>query len=475
MKPILFLGGALMAGLLASAAYRPRALDQPPRADANGLLETSLVHAQQARNGKPLPKDPDALVALMAGENLPSTAMNRRIPNTPGWRAARTLMRMKDAAVPALAKGLKSDDRSIRLNSVYVLGNIGTPATLALRIKAASDRHPQVRAQAVAGLPAYKRDQARRTLLNALKDPDPAVRNAAINAFRPLAAAKLPGNFIRLTTAKSLIPLLDDLPTQSSAARVLGQLGNNVAARPLLKLIMAKDKWVRYAAIEALGKLKDKQVAVELTAALSDEDTYVRMYAIRSLGQIGDLRTTPALIALLSDKDPYRRRDTAGALGQIGDLRAVTGLLPLLKDPNEQVRYAAAEALGQIGDVRAVEPLCKLLTRNGRENSSVARALGRLRDPRAIEPLTRFLLAPDSHSTSCIEAAEALARIRHPDSVAALVKVILNTRNVNNRHKARLVLGKLTGGSFSHQPNETIVKWWKLNRKHYLRPIPDKK
>ncbi len=332
------------------------------------VLGTSPLLAQRVLNVEPLPKDPDALVALMVGEHLPSAAQRRGISNSLGSRAAAALLSMKDEAVPALARGLEFQDHSIRLNAVYVLGLIGTPATLPLRIKTASDAHPQVRTQAVLGLPAYAGDGARQALLMALKDPDPAVRNAALRAFRP-RDKEIIGNPIRFATANVLIPLLDDPATQYAAVDTLGQLGMNVAARPMLKLLKAQDKEVRWAAVEALGQLKDKQVAVELTVGLRDEDPHVRMYAARSLGQIGDLRTTPALVDALLDKEPFVRRDAAGALGPIGDPRAVPRLLPLLEDADEQVRSAAADALGQIGDLRAVEPLCNLLVRNGRENS----------------------------------------------------------------------------------------------------------
>ena len=72
-------------------------------------------------------------------------------------------------------------------------------------------------------------------------------------------------------------------------------------------------------------------------------------------------------------------------------------------------------------------------------------------------------------------AANALAQIRHPDSVAALMKVTLTTSDSDVRHHARTALGNLTGVSFSHEPNETIAAWWALNREHYLRPLPEKK
>src|SRR5688500_9327523 len=85
-------------------------------------LYASPAPGHRVRGAGPLPEDPDALVARMAGENLPFAAQKRRIPKTPGWHAAGALIGMRDDAVPALTRGLESDDHSIRLNAVYVLG-----------------------------------------------------------------------------------------------------------------------------------------------------------------------------------------------------------------------------------------------------------------------------------------------------------------------------------------------------------------
>ncbi|SIO29926.1 HEAT repeat [Singulisphaera sp. GP187] len=436
------------------------------------VLSTSPGFGQQAPDPEALPNNPDKLVASMAGEHLPSAAKMRVISKTPGWHAAKVLVSLKDDAVPALAKGLESEDRTIRLNTVFVLSQIGTPAALRLLIKSVSDSDPEIRALAVAGLPTYKSDEARQAVLRTLKDPAPAVRNAAIMALQP--REEKPDNQIRFATASVLIPLLDDATTQYAAVDVLGKLGMNIAALPLVKRLKSEDKSVRSAVARALGQLKDNQVAMQLTDALRDSDRYVRMYAANSLGEIGDLRTTPALVKLLSGNESFLRRDAAIALGKIGDLRAVPRLLPLLEDPEEMVRFAAAEALGQIGDPRAVEPLCRSLLRTGRDHSSVARALGRLRDPHAIKPLTDYLLNDEMRPDGFREAVNALAQIHHPDAVAAIVKVILNTRNDLVGPKARQALRDVIGISFAHEPTETIAKWWDLNREDHLRPIPEK-
>ena len=53
MKPILLIGAALMTGLLASAADRPRKLNEPPRVDTNGLRGMWVVQSVQI-DGQPV-------------------------------------------------------------------------------------------------------------------------------------------------------------------------------------------------------------------------------------------------------------------------------------------------------------------------------------------------------------------------------------------------------------------------------------
>lgn len=436
------------------------------------ILACCSLLSHPVRSAEPSAPSPDALVALLPGEDLASTATHRAISRTPASSAAASLVAMKDQAVPALTKALSADDLTLRLNALYVLRLIGTPATLAPRIQAASDSHPQVRATALASLPAYDDDLSRRALIQALKDPSPIVRNASIRAFRPRDRATLPGNSIRFATANLLIRHLDDPDTRFAAADTLGHLAMNVAARPLLKLLKADDQPVRCAAVQALGRLKDRQIALDLTAALRDDDPHVRLYTAQALGQLADLRTTPALVECLAHKDPFLRRDAATALGEIADLRAAGPLLSLLDDPDEQIRSAAAFALGRIADPRAVEPLCALLARGGRQCAAAATALGHLRDPRAIPFLTRHLL---TDTAGAREAADALGQIRHPDSVAALVNVILETESTSNAgNAARRALNDLTGASFYHESRQAVSTWWATHREAYLRPIPNK-
>jgi HEAT repeat protein len=441
----------------------------------------------QTINQEPLPDDANRLVQLLGDGNLQRTFTLHVIPNTVAVRAAKTLIKMADDAVPALEKALSSSNEQLRFNVVYVLARIPTIATspgyggiqaarnpdaiVSALIRAASDPHAPVRALAVGSLPAYTSEEVRRILLAALNDVEPQVRNAAIAALAPWNEMR-PDSDVRHATARAIIPLLDNVATQYDAARTLGKLRSNVAAIPLLKLLGASDKHLRSEAARALGSIKDKQIVVELCAGLKDADPHVRMCVCRALGDIGDMRATPALLETLTDKDDPRR-EAAIALGKIGDFRASDKLIQLLEDPDEHVRSAAAEALGIIGDKRAISPIGKLLLRNDRQASAAAGALGRIRDPQAIEPLKQFLLLPDLDWKVAEAAAQALGQIRHPDAIAALVEA--SKTQGNQQFTSRFVLSQITGYSFDSRPQEVIDAWWQSNREHYYRQMPELK
>lgn len=439
----------------------------------------------QTINQEPLPDDPDRLVQLLGDGDLQRTFMLHKVPNSTAVRAASALIKMKDDAVPALERALPSSNERHRLNIVYVLARIptvqslpGQPApasdphaVVRVLIRAASDSHAPVRAIAIASLPAYTSKEPRQTVLAALNDVDPQVRNAAILALAPRGEITA---YARHVSAEAIIPLLDNSATQYWAVHTLGQLRSNVAAIPLLKSLTADDNQVRSAAAQALGLIKDKRVVVELCAGLKDADPNVRMHMCNALGEIGDTRATPALLHTLSDKEAFVRRGAAVALGKLADVRASDKLILLLEDSDEQVRSAAAEAVGLIGEKRAVDALGKLLLRNSEKSSrAAATAFGRIRDPGAIEPLKQCLLVPDLPVEVAQAAAQALGQIRHPDSLAALVKASETAGYVGAA--ARNVLSDVTGTSFQYQPQTVIDAWWQSNRDRYYRQVPEEK
>lgn len=150
----------------------------------------------------------------------------------------------------------------------------------------------------------------------------------------------------------ALITALEDEDwylARSSAARVLGEIGDKRAVEPLIDALKNdKASSVQGSAAEAVGKIGDKRVVELLIKALKDEDWQVRLGAAKGLGELGDKRAVEPLIDALEDERMWVRERAAEALGKIGDERAVEPLTAVLEDKERAVRTAARRALEKI-------------------------------------------------------------------------------------------------------------------------------
>jgi len=209
--------------------------------------------------------------------------------------------------VPALAKALKHEDASVRIEAAGDLGLIGVPAA--------------------AAVPALLRLSE--------KDPDPLARVAAAKAVAlidPKNEAAVP----------RLVAALKDKAgaVRKRAAVSLGDLGPGAkAAVPdLVKAAQDADPAVGWASIDALGQIgPDADAAVPaLIEALKETGT--RGAAADALGQIGPKAQAaiPALEEVLKGDDVTARWAAAAALLRVGGSGARAGVRFFLKtaDPN---------------------------------------------------------------------------------------------------------------------------------------------
>lgn len=403
-----------------------------------------------------------------------SPSVIRRTPSISAVRALRGIVAA--AGAEHLTDVLKHDNWMVQANLVYVLRGVKTPAAIKLLGAIVSgDGHARPRVWAVRALGRVPDKVAVKMLIAALKDPDPLVRKAAAYS---LSIAKEMGNWQIHLAVKALTPLAADKNqgVRQYVAMAFKEIGSRNAQRPLRTLLKDPNAAVRYYAAAALGVIKDRRAVTALIAALEaekDPKARVQWALIGALGATGDPRATTPLIGYLKHPTEYVRRDAAGALGLIGDRRAVPALIGALNDQKPSVRDSTAAALGLIGDVRALDPLIATLARY--KSSAAAVALGKLNHPKAIRPLAEALYdvegpGPRPHRW----ALEGLALIKHPDVVVQLVEVMLSGKVNQALHPARIALGKLTGDSFTYDPNSELRRWWKIHRKEYVAAPADK-
>jgi HEAT repeat protein len=269
-----------------------------------------------------------------------------------------------------------------------------------------------------------ERLDAERQLAHALRDPDPAVRKAAIERFGPLlaegpasvqavmrdedwqvrraAVGALAANPNRELLDAVIAALRDghhDFSLLSSAIGLLEATGMN-AADALIELLRSDDADVRIQAALALGLQSGTDVVQALVAALEDPDRNVRFHAIESLGRLGAADAVAPLSAMAAEADFFLAYPAIEALVKINDPSAAPRIVSRLDDAD--LRDAAADALGVLGDEDTVGPLVGHLEHAGAPVGSIVGALASIHARYEetsgaggrIEDLTRRLLTP---------------------------------------------------------------------------------
>jgi HEAT repeat protein len=165
-----------------------------------------------------------------------------------------------------------------------------------------------------------------------------------------------------------------DVCLRTSAAWVLGRLGDKRAVEPLVAALgdarVTGDGWggrVQPAlAAVALGRLGDKRAVKPLIDALKHYPPSLKipgridLVAFARLARRGAAKILDALvdvgppaveplIGVLKDENALVRSFAAEGLGELGDKRAVQPLVAVLKDEDEEVRRSATEALRKLG------------------------------------------------------------------------------------------------------------------------------
>lgn len=209
-------------------------------------------------------------------------------------------------------------------------------------------------------------------LLDAMKDPDPQVREQALIALSQV------GGSAAVEALKQAITS-NDWRVRKQAAWGMGLHGGPGAVDLLIAALKDQHPDVREQAAWALGLKGDRSAVEPLIAALNDQDQRVRSQAAWALGLKGDNSAVGGLITALKDSSAQVRSQAAWALGMKGNSESVDALIAALKDESAQVRAQAAWALGMKGAQRAIEPLNVAMKDENRQvRQTAAWALGML-------------------------------------------------------------------------------------------------
>jgi HEAT repeat protein len=261
--------------------------------------------------------------------------------------AVEMLVPLRAAGVPALVQALKEDDVELRRLVIAALGQIGPDAgeaAPALRAFLDPNKEPNsggeaTQALALIGKPALP------VLLEALKDPNPQVRQQAFFALGQIGPA----------SAETLVEAFKDPKpdVRLQAMQLLAAFG--VTDRPVVQavaeLLKDRDATVRQQALATLENLPadPRDVAPVLLRLQTDPDAAISRTAGERLARYG-AAVVPSLVEGLKNEEAAVRVAAAQALGKLGPAArdAVPALTEAEKDEKTEVQQAAKAALERI-------------------------------------------------------------------------------------------------------------------------------
>jgi HEAT repeat protein/Cdc6-like AAA superfamily ATPase len=244
------------------------------------------------------------------------------------------------AAVPQLMRLLRSREGRLADSAARALTAIGEPAVQAL-VDALPTRRAELELRkAIVNALVTIGEPAINPLIRSLDHHSAAVRGAAEEALTRIGPPAMEALIVALRT--------EDWDLRRRIAQILGQIGHESLAEPLVPVLKDTDPGVRARAAEILGRLR-QELAVEplVQVAQEDGDEYVRRAAIRALAELGSERAIAPLIELLSDAQ--QRDISAVALGEIGKTAVEPLIQAVYEHGDPACQEAAVRALKTIG------------------------------------------------------------------------------------------------------------------------------
>jgi HEAT repeat protein len=214
----------------------------------------------------------------------------------------------------------------------------------------------------VAALGTVEGAEAEAALVQALRDDDPRVLQAAVIALGPDASDKAARTLARAATTWR-DPSLNQ--ARQSALDVLVAMDDEIIAIVFAEALAKDDQREHLNDTDEndLRRLFDRDkgpasevLADRLAERLSLGDAPARNRAHQVLVTLGGVAVPPLVDAL---SDPARRQSACAALAAIRDTRAVPALVSSLQRGDQATRALAASTLGAIRDPRALEALAE--------------------------------------------------------------------------------------------------------------------
>jgi HEAT repeat protein len=269
---------------------------------------------------------------------------------------------------------------------------------------------------------------------SALRDPDPEIRLAAVEALGGLREERC---------TELLFSVLGDAEGKIRKSAIASLLGFDQDEKVIPLLIRALDgenPKRRAGAGEALICFGRRSVYPMLTM-MNQFGKQVKKSIIDLLAEISDPRATPALLATLNDENEDVQVAAIEALGKIRDDRALEPLIEALRRDHPLVAFSAVKALERIGNPRAVEPLIKVLSKPILQRVALE-ALGRMGDLKALHFIVSHLQGGTRRSVRD-SALKALTALESGQPQVSSILIVTKLREAYSKDLFGYLIGAL--------------------------------
>ncbi len=245
------------------------------------------------------------------------------------WRRAHALeflVQLDEEESPALLiQAIKDEDGLVRQAAIQGMARVVRPEFREALMAALADEEPRVREMAALALRGYQSQEVTDALLSSLADEVLWVR-LAIYSSAPVGDDR-----VRNT-------LLQQLPRENpvAIATILRALSNHESMETvLLPYLNHDDPEVRRSACESISRFPSSESFFRLFALLkNDPDWSVRVAALRALGKAKPFRFQEVLVeGLHTDPDPFVRKEILAILQEQGVDDFPDIILDFLIDP----------------------------------------------------------------------------------------------------------------------------------------------
>ncbi len=307
------------------------------------------------------------------------------------------------------------EEQVLAAAAVAVLrGHPQAPDILAAMLNA---EDPLARAIAVRGMAAKVGTHAAADLRNALRDPDPRVRRAAILGLAPLTDAVTTDALIAVASGDA------DGPTRAAALRALGRGARGDLAGIAHAGLGDAFLGTRLAALELVAARGDRP-AIE--ALLTDADPLIAIHAARAAHAWNPAGAAAAIDRGLAAADPATRSGALDlAVAALGKAGAGERAARVTADADVGVRLSAARVLASVGkrDLAIAIWTAALDARDGvaiEAQIAAAADLARAGVARGDQALAGFATSGEPAQRQSAVASHAISGHITPGLVAAL-------------------------------------------------------